>query len=209
MTNRIHRPIITLTFVALSLCGCTVGPKYHPPSATLSPPPPTYKESPTQVQDSGPWKVAEPQDAMLRGKWWEIFNDPELNSLEERLNINNQNIKQFFENFMQARTLVAQARSQLYPTIGTTPAITRSRSSANLNNLSNSSNSGNGSGGTGGTGSGSTGSGSSGSTTSTARFSRCHSTFPGSRIFGAESAISFTNSNITRSSARPILKMND
>ena len=30
------------------------------------------------------WKVAQPQDAMLRGKWWEIFNDPELNGLEEQ-----------------------------------------------------------------------------------------------------------------------------
>jgi len=71
---------------------------------------------------------------MLRGKWWEIFNDPELNSLEEQLNINNQNIKQFFENFMAARALVAQARSQLYPTIGTTPSISRSQSSGNLGN---------------------------------------------------------------------------
>ena len=72
---------------------------------------------------------------MLRGKWWEIFNDPELNSLEEQLNINNQNIKQFFENFMAARALVAQARSQLYPTIGTTPSISRSQSSGNTGNL--------------------------------------------------------------------------
>ena len=43
---------------------------------------------------------------MLRGKWWEIYNDPELNALEEQLNINNQNIKQFFENFMAARAIV-------------------------------------------------------------------------------------------------------
>jgi len=111
-----------------------VGPRYHRPEATPQPPPPSYKESPTQVQDSGAWKVAEPQDAMLRGKWWEIFNDPELNSLEERLTINNQNIKQFFENFMAARALVAQAHSQLYPTIGTTPSISRSQSSGNLGN---------------------------------------------------------------------------
>jgi NodT family efflux transporter outer membrane factor (OMF) lipoprotein len=119
---------------ALCLAGCMVGPRYHRPDATPQPPPPSYKESPAQVQDPGPWKVAEPQDAMLRGKWWEIFNDPELNSLEEQLNINNQNIKQFFENFMAARALVAQARSQLYPTIGTTPSISRSQSSGNLGN---------------------------------------------------------------------------
>jgi NodT family efflux transporter outer membrane factor (OMF) lipoprotein len=71
---------------------------------------------------------------MLRGKWWEIYNDPELNALEEQLNIDNQTIKQFFENFMEARTLIAQARSQLYPTLGTAPSYQRSRSSANLRN---------------------------------------------------------------------------
>src|SRR3984893_14595826 len=134
-TQNIRLKILLLpATVAVCLAGCMVGPRYHRPDATPQPPPPSYKESPTQVQDSGPWKVAQPQDAMLRGKWWEIFNDPELNSLEERLNINNQNIKQFFENFMAARALVAQARSQLYPTIGTTPSISRSQSSGNLGN---------------------------------------------------------------------------
>src|SRR6202166_4751605 len=133
--RNIRLKILFLNAVAgLCLTGCMVGPRYHRPDATPQPPPPSYKESPTQVQDSGPWKVAEPQDAMLRGKWWEIFNNPELNSLEERLNINNQNIKQFFENFMAARELVAQARSQLYPTIGTAPSISRSQSSGNLGN---------------------------------------------------------------------------
>jgi len=134
---------------ALCLGGCMVGPRYHRPDATPQPPPPSYKESPTQVQDPGPWKVAEPQDAMLRGKWWEIFNDPELNSLEEQLNINNQNIKLFFENFMAARALVAQARSQLYPTIGTTPSVSRSQTSGNVGNSVI-----NGTGGTGTTGTG-------------------------------------------------------
>jgi NodT family efflux transporter outer membrane factor (OMF) lipoprotein len=121
-------PAIT-TFV---LTGCMVGPKYHVPPATATAPPPAYKESPTQFQDTDGWKVAQPQDAMLHGKWWEIYNDPELNALEEKLNIDNQNIKEFFENFMEARALIAEARSQLYPTVGTSPAYSRSRSSSNL-----------------------------------------------------------------------------
>jgi NodT family efflux transporter outer membrane factor (OMF) lipoprotein len=77
---------------------------------------------------------------MLRGKWWEIYNDPELNALEEQLNINNQNIKQFFANFMEARALVREARAQLYPTISTAPGWTRSRSSSNLGNNSSGAN---------------------------------------------------------------------
>src|SRR5258708_4666878 len=123
----------------LVLTGCMVGPKYHPPSpsATVTAPPTVYKESPTQFQDTDGWKVAQPQDAMLHGKWWEIYNDPELNALEDKLNIDNQNIKQFFENFMTARTLVAEAHSQLLPTVGTTLSYQASQSSSNLTNSPN------------------------------------------------------------------------
>jgi NodT family efflux transporter outer membrane factor (OMF) lipoprotein len=128
-------PAITM----LLLTGCMVGPKYHAPSpsAIATAPPAVYKESPTQFQDTDGWKVAQPQDAMLHGKWWEIYNDPELNALEEKLNIDNQNIKQFFENFMTARTLIAEARSQLYPTVGTSPSYQASQTSSNLTNSSN------------------------------------------------------------------------
>ncbi len=132
MTHVRLKTLVGAAITTVFLAGCTVGPKYHPPAATPQPPPGSYKESPTQFPDAGEWKVADPQDAMLHGKWWEIYNDPELNSLEDKLNINNQNIKQAFENFMEARTLIAQARSQLYPTVGTTPSYQRSRSSANL-----------------------------------------------------------------------------
>jgi NodT family efflux transporter outer membrane factor (OMF) lipoprotein len=136
---------IRLKFVAspvimtLLLTGCMVGPKYHPPTPTANAtaPPVAYKESTTQFPDTEGWKVAQPQDAMLHGKWWEIYNDPELNALEEKLNIDNQNIKMFFENFMEARTLIAQARSQLYPTAGVSLSYSASRSSSNLTNSPN------------------------------------------------------------------------
>jgi NodT family efflux transporter outer membrane factor (OMF) lipoprotein len=115
-------------------------------------PPAAYKESPAQnpavnpsaasasssnttgaqAADAGEWKVAQPQDAMLHGKWWEIYSDAELNGLEDRLNIDNQTIRQYFANFMEARSLVAEARSQLYPTVGTSPSYTRSQASANV-----------------------------------------------------------------------------
>ena len=110
--------------------GCAVGPKYHPPAPQA--PHPVYKESPTQFKTIGRWTVAQPADAKLRGKWWEIFNDPELNALEEQLNINNQNIKQYFENFMEARAVVREARSQFFPTLAAAPSFSRSRTSGNL-----------------------------------------------------------------------------
>jgi NodT family efflux transporter outer membrane factor (OMF) lipoprotein len=111
------------------LAGCNVGPKYVPPRVTA---PQVFKESPTQFKETDGWKVAEPQDATLRGKWWEIYNEPDLNALEEQLNIDNQNIRQAFENFMEARALVREARSQLFPTVSVGPSYTRSQQSANL-----------------------------------------------------------------------------
>ena len=134
------RRCLGMLAMASLLTGCTVGPKYHPP--TVQAPPAVYKESPTQYKDSGPWTVAQPQDAKLRGNWWEIFNDSELNALEAQLNINNQNIKQFFENFMEARALTREARAQYFPTFGFSPSLNRQRSSANLKNSANSSGSG-------------------------------------------------------------------
>src|ERR1700735_130005 len=114
----------------LFLSGCVVGPKYHAPAPDASAP--AYKESPGDSKETGDWTVAQPSDAILRGKWWEIFNDPELNALEEQLDINNQNIKQFFENFMEARAIVREARSQYFPTLSVVPSITHSRASANV-----------------------------------------------------------------------------
>ena len=118
-----------------ALAGCNVGPHYHaptPPQVTA----PNYQESTVNFQDQPGWKVASPQDAMIRGNWWEIFHEPELNALEEQLNINNQNIKVSFENFMAARAVISEARSQYYPTIGVGPSWNRSRSSGNLRNSS-------------------------------------------------------------------------
>ncbi|MGA2960986.1 MAG: efflux transporter outer membrane subunit [Candidatus Korobacteraceae bacterium] len=144
----LRSPLLAAAVLSCVLAGCMVGPKYHPPTTQA---PPTYKESPANVPPKpavppattstdptlgglGDWTVAQPQDASLRGKWWEIYGDPELNALEEQLNINNQNIKQFFENFMAARAIVRQARAQLFPTVSTAPSWSRSRSSSNIAN---------------------------------------------------------------------------
>ena len=128
--------IACLTLVLAAMAGCTLGPKYHRPPAP-TPVAPNYKESTVNFQDAPGWKVANPQEAMLRGKWWEIFNDPELNALEEQVNINNQNIKQFFENLMVARAEIREARAQFWPTVTANPSFQRSRASANLTNAFN------------------------------------------------------------------------
>ena len=114
------------------LAGCTVGPKYHTPTADT---PAAYKElTPADYKNTEGWKVAQPKDDALRGKWWEIFGDPQLNALEEKVNVSNQNIAAAAASFFAARALVKEARSQLFPTVTTNPAITVQRPSATLSN---------------------------------------------------------------------------
>lgn len=133
--NTFRLPIVFASaLAALLLSGCRVGPKYQRPPALAQAPPASYKESPTNFPDADAWKVAQPQDAMLHGKWWEIYNDPELNALEDKLNIDNQTIKQYFENFMEARALIAEARSQLFPTVTFGPSYQHSETSAGVTN---------------------------------------------------------------------------
>jgi NodT family efflux transporter outer membrane factor (OMF) lipoprotein len=132
------------------LCGCRVGPKYVTPTAPAAAP--EYKETAQAAYANTPpgaWQPAKPGDAMLKGKWWEVFNEPELNVLEEQLDINNQNIAVYFQNFMAARAQVREARSQYYPTLTTDPSFTRTKSPSTLRGAgtTSSTNSSSGSGG--------------------------------------------------------------
>ena len=119
--------VTLLAVLATFLTGCTVGPKYARPAATA---PTTYKElTPENFKDTDGWKQAQPADASLKGNWWEIFNDPQLNALEEQVNVSNQNIAAAAANFLAARAIVRQTRAQYYPQISVNPTITNSRPS--------------------------------------------------------------------------------
>ncbi len=103
--------------------GCTIGPAYHTPQV---PPAAAYKEVAEQSDGIG-WKLAQPMDAVIRGKWWELFGDSGLNELEEQVDVSNQNIAAAFASFMQARAIVRQAQAQYYPTLSVGASLTRSR----------------------------------------------------------------------------------
>jgi len=123
--------IAAASLLCLSLAACTVGPGYHKPSAP-TPVAPNYKESPVNFQDAEGWKVASPHDEMLHGNWWEVFQQPELNDLEQQLNINNQTIKVYFENYLAARAIIRETRAQYYPTVTIGAGFTRAHSSGTL-----------------------------------------------------------------------------
>lgn len=110
------------------LCACNPGPKYVKPPA---PTPTAYKEAPLQFKEGAGWVVAQPGDDKIRPKWWEMYNEPQLNALEEQVAISNQTVIQAEANFRAAQSLVVEARSQLFPTIGGTGSYTREHFSTN------------------------------------------------------------------------------
>jgi NodT family efflux transporter outer membrane factor (OMF) lipoprotein len=119
------RAATALLCSALLLQGCVVGPHYNRPPVDT---PGTFKEvTPDDLKKMDGWKVAQPQDSALHGKWWEIFGDTQLNKLEEQVNISNQNVASAFANFMAARALVREARAQYFPTLTVGPSATRQR----------------------------------------------------------------------------------
>jgi len=113
-----------LTLVALFSTGCLKGPAYQRPTASV---PKAFKEAPPAG-----WKEAQPSDAVLRGKWWELFNDPALNALEVQVSISNQNVLQAEAQFREARAAVRVARSALFPLVSLNPSVTGSQGSGRV-----------------------------------------------------------------------------
>lgn len=107
--------------VALLCVGCMVGPDYHKPSVSMTA---AYKE------DEG-WKLAQPRDDIPRGKWWEIFGDPQLNALEEQVDLANQNLKVAEAHFRQARAMIQFFRAGLFPTVTAGASASSLRDSTN------------------------------------------------------------------------------
>jgi NodT family efflux transporter outer membrane factor (OMF) lipoprotein len=103
-----------------------IGPKYQRPSAPV---PPAYKEPPpADWKEMQGWKQAQPNEGAKRGKWWEIYNDPELNALEEQVSISNQNVLAAEAQFREAKYAVQIARSSLFPTVTAGPSIANEKS---------------------------------------------------------------------------------
>ena len=113
------------------LAGCAVGPNYHTPAAL-----PGTNAVPASFSEPGPtntaiWHPAEPSANVSRGRWWEIFNDPELNRLEELAATNNQQIAGALASLDQSRALVKVARADFFPQAAADPKASRQRLSDN------------------------------------------------------------------------------
>ncbi len=113
--------LLGVTLTAVLLASCAVGPDYVKPKAPV---PDAYKET-------DGWKVAQPRDEVLKGPWWEVFGDPQLNTLMAEVDINNQNVLQAEAQYRQAQALVQYARSAYFPLGTAGAAYTRSQQSSN------------------------------------------------------------------------------
>jgi NodT family efflux transporter outer membrane factor (OMF) lipoprotein len=115
-----------VTVVCLGLfAGCSFAPKYAKPAVQT---PAAFKElAPEQFKETEGWKAAEPKDDTIRGQWWEVFHEPELNALEGQVAISNQSVAVALANFLAARAVVKQIRSQYFPVVSASPSVTRSR----------------------------------------------------------------------------------
>ncbi len=102
------------------LSGCDLAPLYRPPHLLL----------PAQYQGSAPFKVARPQDQLVRGPWWRMFGDPVLDQLEDQLDANNPTLQAAQETYTQARDIAGEARSGLYPQLSTYGDLSENRQSA-------------------------------------------------------------------------------
>jgi NodT family efflux transporter outer membrane factor (OMF) lipoprotein len=128
--------VVTLACLVL-FAGCSFAPKYAKPEVQT---PAAFKElTPEQSKETDGWKTAEPKDDMIRGQWWEMFHEPELNAFEGQVVVSNQTVAAALANFLAARAVVKQARSQYFPTVTASPSVTESRQQLNQSSSSPSS----------------------------------------------------------------------
>ena len=116
MNIALHNTRVPL--VILLLAGCSFSPKYQRPATAV---PGKYKQA-----AAGTWKKAEPDGALQRGKWWKVFNNAELDRIEDQVAASNQTVALAEANYRAARAVVKQSASQLFPTVTTSPSVVRS-----------------------------------------------------------------------------------
>ena len=111
-----NRRFLPIPLAGLALvAGCAVGPDYRRPAFQTT----------DGFKEAADWKPTEPGDAMSRGPWWAICKDDDLDRLETRIRISNENVKAAAAAVDQARALVAQAQAGFWPSINAGAGLQR------------------------------------------------------------------------------------
>ena len=112
--------LMAVVIGASLLASCAVGPDYQRPAV----------QTPAGFKETADWKIAEPRDELVRGSWWKIFGDRELDALIEQVNVSNQSLKVSEARYRQAQALTQSARASYLPTISASASSTRSRAAS-------------------------------------------------------------------------------
>lgn len=129
MTSKSIASLLLAAGSLLVVTGCSIGPTYKRPSAPLAP---AFKEPPPDASISvGEWKPAQPGDTELKGDWWALFDEAQLNALESRIEPANQTLKQAEANFRAARSAIQISRAAEAPTVAADPSVGAVRDSVN------------------------------------------------------------------------------
>jgi NodT family efflux transporter outer membrane factor (OMF) lipoprotein len=116
-----------INIVLMVLIGCSVGPDYTRPTVTV----------PSDFKELKGWREAQPRDQEIRTKWWEVFDDPILNTLIQQVNVSNQSIALSESQYRQALAQVQLARANYFPTLGAGASFTRSATAGNSSGTEN------------------------------------------------------------------------
>jgi outer membrane protein TolC len=123
MRTTTERCLLVTCAAALALAGCNLAPHYERPQTESTG---GFKEAvPNPSTDAQGWKLAEPKDDVLRGSWWELYHDKQLDDLEERVSISNQTVIGAEANYRVARAMAGEAEANLFPTVSVAPSVVR------------------------------------------------------------------------------------
>ncbi len=110
--------LVLSTLAALAVSACAIGPDYKRPAVDTG----------VVFKEAEGWKLANPSDALDKGDWWTVFNDPYLDDLEKQVEVSNQNLIRAEAAYTQARALVDENQALIFPNVTGSGAATRSKS---------------------------------------------------------------------------------
>ncbi|WP_109482731.1 efflux transporter outer membrane subunit [Paraburkholderia sp. C35] len=113
----------SLTFAAIAsavlLAACSLAPHYEVPDVPVA----------AQYSTQGPWTAASPADQIDRAGWWKVYQEPELDALEQRLIAGNPDLRAALFHYEQAQAYIRQVKSQAYPQVSAAGNVQRARES--------------------------------------------------------------------------------
>ncbi len=125
-TSKFNVRTAVVTAALMASAGCMVGPKYQRPA---TPAPSHYKEGASP--DSGK------TNPIGYSNWWLVFHDHELNGLEQRADVANEDILAAIARVEQAQAYLKASRSDLFPTLSAGGSASRNREAQNRPNNGN------------------------------------------------------------------------